>query len=352
LGLSLFTANSQTIPLSGTPLFNPQNFPGTWTVTTNADGSIEARETAAHRQGDEAYSRILELKSIAMEIPAPDSGAAAEADVRQFIAEYRPPQTPYTTERVAKDSGREKFTCLEFAEDLVNKAKAAGIPAQVIGIRFQGKLFGHAIAGFPTAEGRMLYFDSTPGNGEISHRTDEAQVAVGQPYTRDGGGELDDVGQLPITEIIPVTRLVEFADSVGVLVPSGKTQLAVTGEQRVQAYYIEYADTNSLQVAADQLAKWKKAAEDYIAAQTNAREKRELAVQTTATKAAARALELNEELAANDDPYGQLRMGERYLTGDGVKKDPALGKAYLQQAADQDNPTAILELQRLAARPR
>lgn len=343
LSLSLWPAKPQAAPL-----FNPENYPGTWTFVTNSDATVDARETAVHRQGKEAYSRVLQLKAVAVEIPAPDSGAATEADIRQFIADYRPPAIPYTSERSAKYTGREKFTCLEFAEDLVKQAKANGIPAQVIGIKFEGKLTGHAVAGFPTAEGGTLYFDSTPGAGQISHEAHEAQVQVGQRYTRTGGGELAEVGKLPITEIIPVTRLVEFAGSMRESVPSGKTVLAVENEQRVQAYGVEYADAKTLQVADDQWAKWQAVADEYLATQTDERDKETCTRQSAAAKAAARALAENEELADHNDPYGQLRMGERYLTGDGVKKNPTLGKVYLKQAADQDDPTAIQELEQIA----
>lgn len=145
-----------------------------------------------------------------------------------------------------------------------------------------------------------------------------------------------------------MTKLEEFADSVGASVPSGRTDLVVENEKRVQGYFVEYADTNSLQVADDQLAKWRAAADDYLAAQKQERDKRDYALQSVAAKAAALALAENEEQAASNDAYGQLRMGERYLKGDGVKRDPVLGRAYLKQAADQDNPTARRELERIA----
>ncbi len=61
--------------------------------------------------------------------------------------------------------------------------------------------------GISTAEGQTLYFDSTPAAGKISHRAHEAHVEVGQAYSREGGGELSVVGQLPIAKIIPVTKL-------------------------------------------------------------------------------------------------------------------------------------------------
>jgi TPR repeat protein len=341
LSLSLCPAKSQAAPF-----FNPENYPGVWTFVTNSDSTITARESAVRRQGQEAYSRVLQLKAVPVEIPAPNSDAPAEADIRQFIKNYRPPPIPYTSERSAKDSGREKFTCVEFADDLVKKANANGLPAQIIGIKFEGKFFGHAIAGFPTAEGETLYFDSTPGAGQISHEAHEAQVKVGQPYSRTGGGELAGVGKLPITEIIPVTKLTEFAGNV-VDVPSDKTALVVENEQRVQAYGIEYADNNTLVIADDQLAKWNAAADEFSARKNDQQDAQTCALQRAAAKTTARALAENEQLAAQNDPYGQLRMGERYWTGDGVKKNPALARAYLKQAADQDSPTAILELQKI-----
>ena len=84
-----------------------------------------------------------------------------------------------------------------------------------------------------------------------------------------------------------------------------------------------------------------------LAAQTDQQLAQAFARQSTANRAAARALKLNEEQAARNDPYGQLRMGERYMTGDGVPKNPALAKAYLKQAADQGSPTAAEELKKL-----
>jgi len=59
------------------------------------------------------------------------------------------------------------------------------------------------------------------------------------------------------------------------------------------------------------------------------------------------ALELNEAAAATNNPYGLLRMGERYRDGDGVEKNSARAKDYLQRAADAGSPTAADELKRL-----
>lgn len=65
--------------------------------------------------------------------------------------------------------------------------------------------------------------------------------------------------------------------------------------------------------------------------------------QVTAT----RALKFNQDAAAKGDMFGLLRMGERYRDGDGVEKDLAKAKEYLQKSADAGSPTAKEELSKL-----
>ena len=50
-----------------------------------------------------------------------------------------------------------------------------------------------------------------------------------------------------------------------------------------------------------------------------------------------KALNYNQALADKGDAYGQLRMGERYLKGDGVDKDITKARDYLSKAAAQGN---------------
>jgi len=172
---------------------------------------------------------------------------------------------------------------------------------------------------------------------------------VGQPYRRAGGGELSVVGERPIVEIIPVTRLSKLAESL--TEDSGASPApgtwAVTSVQRVPAAGIDYAGTNSLEISDDQLARWKAAAAAALAAQSEREHALSFVAQSAAARAAACALAEDEKMAAQNDPYGQLRMGERYLKGDCVPKNPVLGRAYLRQAADQESPTAIEELKSL-----
>jgi len=61
----------------------------------------------------------------------------------------------------------------------------------------------------------------------------------------------------------------------------------------------------------------------------------------------AAALKSNQDAAAKGDSYGLMRMGERYRDGDGVDKDLAKAKDYLQKAADAGSPTAKEELSKL-----
>jgi hypothetical protein len=70
-------------------------------------------------------------------------------------------------------------------------------------------------------------------------------------------------------------------------------------------------------------------------------------VASVAKAGANRALEMNEAAAATNDVYGLMRMGERYRDGDGVEKDPAKAKDYLQRAAAAGSPTAEADLKKL-----
>jgi hypothetical protein len=160
------------------------------------------------------------------------------------------------------------------------------------------------------------------------------------------------VENLPITKIIPVNRLAEIASSLldddnpDSLTP--KTKLVVIGENRQQAEGIEYAGPDTLQISEAQLARWSQAAEEIMAAKASQQDAQKRASQAVAKKLAANALQENEQLAAQGDAYGELRMGERYLTGDGVAKDFLKAQEYLQRAADQGSQTAADELKRLA----
>jgi hypothetical protein len=341
---------------SAVKIFSPKDYPGKWTLVTNADATITATEAALHRQGNEAFQRVLSLTAVSGELK-PRSEAATAGEIKDFISGYQPPAVPYTSEAASARTGREKFNCLEFAEDLVAKANAVEIPAEVIGIKFEGQMVGHACAGFPTMEGGMLYFDSTPAAGQISRRAYESWVEVGQTYRRADGGELaGGVENLPIEKIIPVSPLTiadssdnpaisDDASDAGAATP--RTTLIVEGEKRVQADGIEYAGPDTLRISEAQLAKWNQAAAKFMADRAVQQEAQKRALESARTKADARALKANEELAASGDAYGELRMGECYLTGDGVEKNIATARTYLQSAADQGSQDAADDLKLL-----
>ena len=60
-----------------------------------------------------------------------------------------------------------------------------------------------------------------------------------------------------------------------------------------------------------------------------------------------RVLKANQDAAGRGDAYGLLRMGERYRDGEGVDKDLAKARDYLQRAADAGSPTAADDLKKL-----
>ena len=60
-----------------------------------------------------------------------------------------------------------------------------------------------------------------------------------------------------------------------------------------------------------------------------------------------KALASNQTAADKGDAYGLMRMGERYRDGEGVDKDLAKAKEYLQKATDAGSETAAEELSKL-----
>ena len=58
-------------------------------------------------------------------------------------------------------------------------------------------------------------------------------------------------------------------------------------------------------------------------------------------------LKWNQEQADKGDPYGLLRMGERYRDGDGVPKDLTKAREYLSKAAAAGSPDAADDLSKM-----
>lgn len=86
---------------------------------------------------------------------------------------------------------------------------------------------------------------------------------------------------------------------------------------------------------------------EEIAAEQRAAQEKKDAEKAKADEGKARALRMNQDAAEKGDAYGLLRMGERYRDGEGVKKDTAKAKEYLQRAAAAGIPTAADELKKL-----
>ena len=80
---------------------------------------------------------------------------------------------------------------------------------------------------------------------------------------------------------------------------------------------------------AEEIAAAEKAKADAkVAANAKAAEQKKIAAERT--------LKSNQDAAAKGDSFGLMLMGERYRDGDGVKKDIAKAKEYLQKAVDAD----------------
>lgn len=77
------------------------------------------------------------------------------------------------------------------------------------------------------------------------------------------------------------------------------------------------------------------------------------AAAAAAKRVTQRAAELkrHEDLAANGDAYGQLKMGERYLKGDGVDEDKSKALDLLLKSAAQGNTAAQALLRKITAPP-
>ena len=90
--------------------------------------------------------------------------------------------------------------------------------------------------------------------------------------------------------------------------------------------------------------KRQEAAQKLIAEQRQAAKERATAVKRLADE---KVLKSNREMAEKGDAYGLFRMGERYRDGDGVEKDLAKSRDYLQKAADAGSSIAKEELSKL-----
>ncbi|MGA3179049.1 MAG: PQQ-binding-like beta-propeller repeat protein [Verrucomicrobiota bacterium] len=80
------------------------------------------------------------------------------------------------------------------------------------------------------------------------------------------------------------------------------------------------------------------------------RKELEAAREESRAKAEAAAVAFNQAAADRGDPYGLLRMGERYRDGEGVAKDLPRAREYLVKAAAAGNAQAAKSLQSLEDR--
>lgn len=329
-------------------MYQLQGFAG-WTLVTNDDFTVQATDHAISRDGNEVYNRVWLLKPVVVKsgisIASPDV-------VRAFIHNYRPPAMAYTTPARARQTDTETFECLDFAEAIVAAAASNNIASEVVGIQFENRSIGHACAAFPTTDGGVLFYDSTPAARRISRHAYEAYVGVGQPYRRADGGELGDgIGFTPVSDIVPVSGLVasgpQYLDPPKPITITPDTTFMVESEDRAQVPGILYADTNGFTVSQAQLDRWNKTLAAIQEQQKEQQDTETVEIEDESARNVARVLRDTQRAAARGDAFAELRMGQRYLEGDGVSKDIVKARKFLQEAADQDSPTAAEELLRL-----
>jgi hypothetical protein len=334
---------------TGVPVYYLQVFAGGWTLETNDDSTVLATDHAISRIGNEVFTRIWLLKPV---IVKPGITMASPDTVRAFIHQYKPPPIPYTSPAKARQSNSDTFDCVQFADDIVAQAASNNIASEVVGILFENHPIGHACAAFPTTDGGVLFFDSTPGAHRISRHAYEASVEVGQTYRRADGAELGDgMERVPISDIVPVSGIVQsgpqYEDPPKPVVLTPETTFILQSEDRIQTPGILYTDTNGFTVSQKQLYIWAKAVEAEREQKKEQQDEEMQMINDQAARRAAKSLRDTEEAAARGDAFAELRMGQRYLEGDGVPKDVLKARKFLQDAADQGSPTAVEELERL-----
>lgn len=166
-----------------------------------------------------------------------------------------------------------------------------------------------------------------------------------------------EIGPYQYTSILGTTKVVDALD-YGKPCPRPKngaeieaTALRVTPEEEQKIRDDAAAADNQLATAKSDVEIAQKKLQDFLQEIKDEKEapikQARLEAQEKAAAAKLLALKSNQELAAKGDTYGLLRMGERYRDGDGVEKDLAKAKIYLQKAVDAGSPTAAEELSKL-----
>ena len=126
-----------------------------------------------------------------------------------------------------------------------------------------------------------------------------------------------------------------YAEHIGVIHGVNADGSEATGDVlELWEYYDKQAADEKNQIAAENLQKLQ-------------REQKRIKNDEQKKLNAAKALKYNQDAADKGDAYGLMRMGERYRDGEGVEKDLAKARDYLQHAAQAGSETAKAELANL-----
>ncbi|MGD0017570.1 MAG: hypothetical protein ABSC38_08675 [Verrucomicrobiia bacterium] len=179
-------------------------------------------------------------------------------------------------------------------------------------------------------------------------RTTEAETVMGGSHTvrkLDYGTPCERPEDAPKEVVVPDLQPVETEQ-----ITAAKLRASEMRQDAVRALQLAElagqaamtAETKAVEQArlADEAYQKATESERKIAAE---KEKKQQAIAAMQLKV----LKLNQDQAARGEPYGLLRMGERYRDGDGVPKDLAKARDYLSKAAAAGEPSAADELSRL-----
>jgi len=179
-------------------------------------------------------------------------------------------------------------------------------------------------------------------------RTTEAETVMGGSHTvrkPDYGTPCQCPDDAPKEVVVPDLQAVETEQ-----VTAAKLQASEMQQQAVNALQLAKEATEAAMMAATKAVEQARQADEAYEKATEAerkaaeeKEKKEQAQVAMQLKV----LHLNEDQAAKGEPYGLLRMGERYRDGEGVPKDLAKARDYLSKAAAAGEPSAADELSRL-----
>lgn len=181
--------------------------------------------------------------------------------------------------------------------------------------------------------------------GRVFQITDDGILMKKMPWEESSADDID--YELVFVSRIPSSSLVDNDIVALYAVSSGRHSYVTTQGARSTVPKYDFGRVLTPQEAAPLQKEFDDKIQDAARQRAAADSARKVNAANKKAEANARALEWNQQQADAGDPYGLLRMGQRYLHGDGVETNLAKARDYLQRSADLGNDTAKEELAKL-----